>query len=871
MKKIMIFKQYTKRLTAYMIALIMLVSCFGASAADVYTKEDLEAFNENVRLLSAFGLVDKGREAATTISRGDFASVMLKYLGYGTGFMAGDISFSDVPDPKSPAYGMAQIGLMNGYPDGSFRPDDNILAEQAITVIVTALGYEPIAKMKGGYPTGYLECANQMDLLKKTSIKQDDILTYFNLIQILVNALTVDVVEKDNTGGYYIADKTWLGSRLDCEKRDGVVTAVGDVSLNSDDKKWEETITIDGNVYGIDGDYSYLLGSYAEFYVNSDDEIIYIAEKRTDRQELLPEDIISYEGKTYTVEIDRKKEKFRLSQDAYIVFNGVAADSISIEDMCPKYGKVTLIDNDCDNKYDIVLIDRFEIYSVQSVNQKDRLIYYKNSNGEVLDFGNFDDKDLTIVNVSGKTMVLEDIKAESVIRVAFSKDKEKAKMIVSNSTVSGSITKKSKDRIYIDNIEYKFVDEQIDLSEVIVGRGGTFYLDSEGFIAAIQSNDNSYTYAYMLNAYMSDNGEDLYMKVFNSQGNVVEMKVARKTDIDGLKKQNNEKVLSMLKRGTDSVVKQVIRFKCNGNGEIKEIDTPYNSKSDITAKPQNGESAETLRLIYSGSTHYVSQLHNFVGKINVDSETLVIVAAGDDPDDYMIKRVSEMPDKTDVRIEAYSDNENEFYAKILFSDDKMVKSGGSGGEVVGVVSDITKTINEDDEPATLISFKSKLFDKDLLIEDELVNRFPYSAAQDPEYSLDIGDIVALQILGDEASEVSLIYKPKENLFPAGSKYAGLTEARVHYIYGDVYSIEKGFMNVTQKDIAAEGAPLMTEVESYKLSDFIKIFKYTDTRNGKGIVPATAADVVDYKTAGSNCSKVFIAVEWEYPNIMVIYD
>lgn len=91
------------------------------------------------------------------------------------------------------------------------------------------------------------------------------------------------------------------------------------------------------------------------------------------------------------------------------------------------------------------------------------------------------------------------------------------------------------------------------------------------------------------------------------------------------------------------------------------------------------------------------------------------------------------------------------------------------------------------------------------------------------------------------------------------------------MYGYVYSIEKGFVNITQKDVATEGAPNLEEVESFSLSDFVKILRYTDTRDGKGIVQATSADLVDYKTAGDNCSKVFISVEWEYPNLMVIYD
>lgn len=94
-------KQYLKRITACVLIFIFSLMCISANAADeVYTKQELDKFDENVRLLSAFGLTDKDRAAATTIKRGDFAAIMLKYLGYDESFYSGGTTFSDVPDEK---------------------------------------------------------------------------------------------------------------------------------------------------------------------------------------------------------------------------------------------------------------------------------------------------------------------------------------------------------------------------------------------------------------------------------------------------------------------------------------------------------------------------------------------------------------------------------------------------------------------------------------------------------------------------------------------------------------------------------------------------------------------------------------------------
>ena len=48
------------------------------------------------------------------------------------------------------------IGFISGYDDGTFRPADNVTYEQAITMIFNVLGYKPVADLYGGYPHAYM-------------------------------------------------------------------------------------------------------------------------------------------------------------------------------------------------------------------------------------------------------------------------------------------------------------------------------------------------------------------------------------------------------------------------------------------------------------------------------------------------------------------------------------------------------------------------------------------------------------------------------------------------------------------------------------------------------------------------------------------
>ena len=72
------------------------------------------------------------------ISRVDFVTALLKVLGNDRAVITSDVSFSDVASYGADHDAVArsqQIGLVYGYPDGTFRPQGNILRDEAQSVI----------------------------------------------------------------------------------------------------------------------------------------------------------------------------------------------------------------------------------------------------------------------------------------------------------------------------------------------------------------------------------------------------------------------------------------------------------------------------------------------------------------------------------------------------------------------------------------------------------------------------------------------------------------------------------------------------------------------------------------------------------------
>ena len=66
-------------------------------------------------------------------------------------FAANSVKFSDVPDvywAKDAIYLVADAGIVGGYADGTFRPENNITREQFAKVVANFMGYTEKAKLK---------------------------------------------------------------------------------------------------------------------------------------------------------------------------------------------------------------------------------------------------------------------------------------------------------------------------------------------------------------------------------------------------------------------------------------------------------------------------------------------------------------------------------------------------------------------------------------------------------------------------------------------------------------------------------------------------------------------------------------------------
>ena len=143
--------------------------------------------------------MDSSQQAAlnAVITRGALARMLVSYSTYresvGSQGTVGTL-FTDLPgtSPYAPYVRIAvQNGWMNGYTDGSFRPDNAVTLEEAVTAILKLMGYK-MTDLSGSFPNAQLNKASELGLRNQVDRSQGEVLNYEECALLFYNALTAN-------------------------------------------------------------------------------------------------------------------------------------------------------------------------------------------------------------------------------------------------------------------------------------------------------------------------------------------------------------------------------------------------------------------------------------------------------------------------------------------------------------------------------------------------------------------------------------------------------------------------------------------------------------------------------------------------------
>lgn len=160
-----------KRFICILLALILYISAAMPVSASFPDVDKNAGYAEAVEYLADIGIFS-GDENGNfnpdkTVTRAEMAVIICKMLRETEDLNKAN-TFTDVPQEhwaNSYVARAAELGIISGYGDGTFGPGDAVTYEQAVTMIIRALGLEDEANEYGGYPHGYLASAQERSFL----------------------------------------------------------------------------------------------------------------------------------------------------------------------------------------------------------------------------------------------------------------------------------------------------------------------------------------------------------------------------------------------------------------------------------------------------------------------------------------------------------------------------------------------------------------------------------------------------------------------------------------------------------------------------------------------------------------------------------
>ncbi len=571
-------KRFLSMLTSIILALSLVCPSALAAFSDV---DDSNRYKEAITSLTKLSVIDGYSDGTFkpdgTITRAEFTKLIVFTLGY-SNLTHSTYDFTDVDEnhwARNYIQTAYNLGIIAGFGDGIFGPDEPVTYEQALKMVVCTLGYEPFAQeleSDTSWASKYIREATSIGL---TDHITDAVYTAGAsrgvIAQIIYNALEVEMYEIAAYGPVQ-TEKTLLHDYLKADTAKGTLVGVADTVMEECTRSLGEydmdILTSDGTEVILDfyeytqnkTDITKYLGNTITVYYtqrsgNDKGSLVTIDDETTKNSytELSYDDIEGLSGtslKYYESSARSKTVKLK-EKDLTVRYNGKsvsANDSVTLTNPVTKeedvftrqealelwldpssdyfiYGNVTLTDSGSDGIIDMIQINNYKtIVALAAPSSSDYRITDKLVTGNYLILDPQSANYEYTITKNGTTTPVTSIAANDVILYAESLDGSYYSVVVTNKTVKGTISSMSSDkkRMVINNENYVISDKcasyisEKENKEIKVGISGTFYLDAFGTAVYGSLEQTAVSpYAYIVNAFYDyDDGGKSYITAY---------------------------------------------------------------------------------------------------------------------------------------------------------------------------------------------------------------------------------------------------------------------------------------------------------------------------------------------------------------------
>jgi len=614
---------------------VVSIALFAGTMAPVIAADNMEdtTYLDRISLLEKLEIIDKEdamEYSEEFVSRESFAAMLGVFCGVSrsdVGISYGRGVFEDV-SVKAPnctlIEKLADLGIMDGYKDGKFRPTSDLTVEQAAKSFVVLLGYDISVYPKDSDFSGYTAKAQELGILDGIKKEYSKPITKSELVRMFVNALDTEVLQLKSLGYEIkyetVEDETLLSEKLGVYKIEGVLRATDVTGIEKNDACKKGYIVVNGKEIQVTEDMNQYLGMELDIYCRGEEDLTELTmicfmpkEKKNRELTIDADDFLNIKDNQVSYEENGKAKKIKLPEEITVIYNGKNYPLYSDDTFKIEEGNIRFLDSDNDGRYEVVFVKEYFSVWVGQVYNDEGNIYLIDAVDMTKKYSfNTEDSDKNIIFKKDNTIAsYSDILNKNVVLIAADKMDIKTKeisadascieILISNKTVSGKVegidnnerTLKIDGAVYEMSVDFELKDYDIALKDT-----AKFYQDSFGKIVAAEKGKSN-LYGIIDKAYADDTEEFIEgIKIFTADGAFKTLECAEKITIDSIKHSYTDidKIINALETGSKkfflesgmnktgaSSQFQLVKYSTNSDGQVIMLDTliPDSEKADI--------------------------------------------------------------------------------------------------------------------------------------------------------------------------------------------------------------------------------------------------------------------------------------------------
>lgn len=740
-----------KRIAATALAAVTLITQFGfgkirtASAAEK-TPDAREQAIGVIQDLNLLTVDDFSSE--NIIARRDLAEIAVKMLGITDKQKARDTVFADVAksDEKSGYIQEAyDRGIFNGYFDGSFYPFEAVTCNEAIKVMASVAGYKEYAEKKGGYPYGYISVAKEAGITDGMSLSGEKTISLGNLSRLIVNTLEAGImtelgIEGEDVDYAVSSGVTLLSKSFDCEIVKGRLTEDYMTSLAGASSLERNQVKIDDVFYLTDEEniHAYL-GKTLVCYVNENDKIVTFYEPRNKNTEITvySKDVLSITPTEIKYKDENgKKCSTALYDGADFIYNGLAQLAWSYNDIPRENAEIRFLDSDGDNLFDVIFVNNYTNLIVDRYVAEDELLHFINAptGFETVSVAKDDNVRYSLTDATGSVVDISEVQSYDILSLARSVDKTVCEIHLCRERIEGECTAQNDTDADIDSVTYR-VDPKLDAAskygDIKMGKKGVFYLNWIGEIAAVSYDVQLLkSYAYITDIAANNKGlkNDVYVKMFDGDGEFYTRKLADKLKINGTRKADKDIFGETSFYSAGAPLAQLVTYETNADGDISEINS---AKAASAYTEEERENHFTLGESLTSVQYRAGNMHMFASRYFITNDTVIFIIPDDtdSEDDFqIIKRSSLVGDRTYETVKLYDiDRNSKAGAMVMGFTDLFFEAAAPS---VGVIEKTVHCTDSEGNDAIKLTVKASVNPTTLVVKTDQYAAIASSAIVD---------------------------------------------------------------------------------------------------------------------------------------------